>query len=77
MGATTYNSSMGNWESSDVNWDKICCSNPKGPYVQPPKDTTDEDLQKIDQQIGRMDLLIPVIYNKIFYSTCDRSCHNY
>ena len=37
-----------------ANWDKRCCSNPKGPVVPIPQDLSVEDAKKIDKQIARM-----------------------
>ena len=35
-------------------WEKLCCSNPKGPYIQPPKNITDEEIDNISNQITRL-----------------------
>ena len=47
MGATQF-------RTPRANWDKRCCSNPKGPVVPIPQDLSVEDAKKIDKQIARM-----------------------
>jgi len=47
MGATKF-------ESPQANWNKKCCSNDKAPYTVIPRNISDEDKTKIDNQIGRM-----------------------
>ena len=47
MGSTQFHTSR-------ANWDKRCCSNAKGPVVPIPADLSEQDVKKIDKQIGRM-----------------------
>lgn len=53
MGSTKFYSSRPNWE-------KICCSNPRGAYVHPPKDISATDVAKLDNQLRRMPSLVAV-----------------
>ena len=50
MGATEFRSNRGQWN-------KMCCSNPRGPFVQPPKDLANSEMGKLDKQIGKMGAL--------------------
>ena len=50
MGATQFNTSR-------PNWDKRCCSNPRGSFVQPPADIDDSQVKQLNTQIGRMPAL--------------------
>ena len=41
-------------------WEKLCCSNPRGPFIQPPTNITDEEVGKISDQINRIPELTEV-----------------
>ncbi len=47
--------------STSGEWTKRCCSNPRGAFVHPSNDLNQDQIRKIDVQIGRMDSLQPVI----------------
>ena len=54
MGATQF-------KTPRANWDKRCCSNPKGPVVELANDLSPQDAKKIDKQIERMPHLKQVL----------------
>ena len=54
MGATQF-------RTPRANWDKKCCSNPRGAVVPIPADLSEADAKKIDKQIERMAPLKQVI----------------
>ncbi len=43
-----------NFTTPRPNWEKICCDNPRGAVVPPPKDLDDQQIGKISKQIERM-----------------------
>ncbi len=52
---------MGSTTSNKPNWEKICCDNEHGPFKKPPSDISQEDLDKLDKQIPRMQGLPPEV----------------
>ena len=62
MGATQF-------KTPRANWDKRCCSNPKGPVVELANDLSPQDAKKIDKQIERMPHLKQVL---VWQRTCFR-----
>lgn len=54
-----FTGAIGGWKTGKPSWVKTCCSNPKGPVVEPRKDISEKDLKKIDEQINRMPGNIP------------------
>ena len=50
MGATQF-------MTSRANWDKKCCSNQRGPFVEVPKGLDRKKMTQLDAQIGRMTTL--------------------
>ena len=47
MGATQF-------KTSRPNWDKKCCSNQRGPFVEVPEGLEQKKMTQLDAQIGRM-----------------------
>ena len=66
MGATQF-------RTPRANWDKRCCSNPRGPVVPIPQDLNVEDANKIDKQIARM----PQMKEVKSFALCQKLLVNY